>query len=89
MHFCQIYNHPALILNGTEIPINQEYKFQGITLDPKLSFIPQYQMSEDKMQPNHPSPESHGPHKLRRWQKDPNQILQIPNMIKFWLWLIN
>ena len=33
-------NQPTLILNGTEIPIIHLYKFLGITLDPKLSFIP-------------------------------------------------
>ena len=43
MHFCQIhkmYNQPTLTFNGSEIPIIQQYKFLGITLDPKLSFIP-------------------------------------------------
>ena len=43
MHFCQIHkmhNQPILRLNGSEIPINQQYKFLDITLDPKLSFIP-------------------------------------------------
>ena len=42
MHFCQIckmQNQPTLTLNGSEIP-TQKYKFLGITLDPKLSFIP-------------------------------------------------
>ena len=42
MHFCQIrkmHNQPILTLNGSEIPITQQYKFLGITLDPKLSFI--------------------------------------------------
>ena len=42
MHFCQIYkmhNHPALILNGTEIPITHQHKFLGLALDSKLSFI--------------------------------------------------
>ena len=43
MHFCQIHKmhyQPALTLNGPEIPITQQHKFLGITLDPKLSFIP-------------------------------------------------
>ena len=43
MHFCQIpkmHNQPTLTLNGSEIPITLKYKFLGITLDPKLSFIP-------------------------------------------------
>ena len=43
MHFRQIHkmhNQPTLTLNGSEIPITQQYKFLGITLDPKLSFIP-------------------------------------------------
>ena len=43
MDFCQIHkmhNQPTLTLNGSEITISQQYKFLGITLDPKLSFIP-------------------------------------------------
>ena len=43
IHFCQIHKmhyQPSLTLNGSEIPINHQYKFLGITLDPKLSFIP-------------------------------------------------
>ena len=42
MHFCQIHkmnNQSTLTLNGSEIPITQQYKFLGTTLDPKLSFI--------------------------------------------------
>ena len=64
MHFYQInkiHNQPTLILNGTEIPITLQYKFLGITLDPKLSFIPPYQTTEDQMQPNYPN-ENHSPH---------------------------
>ena len=34
-----MHNHPALIVNSIEIPITHEYKFLGITLDSKLSFI--------------------------------------------------
>ena len=40
MHFCQIHKmhtQPTLTLNGSEIHITQQYKFLGITLDPKLS----------------------------------------------------
>ena len=33
------HNQPTLTLSGSEIPIIQQYKFLGITLDPKLSFI--------------------------------------------------
>ena len=43
MYFCQIrkmHNQPTLTLNGSEIPITQQYEFLDITLDPKLSFIP-------------------------------------------------
>ena len=43
MHFCQIHkmhNQLTLTLNDSEIPITQQYKFLGITLGPKLSFIP-------------------------------------------------
>ena len=43
IHFFQIHkmhNHPALILNGTEIFITHQHKFFSITLDLKLSFIP-------------------------------------------------
>ena len=42
MHFCQIHkmhNQFTLTLNVSEMPITQQYKFLGITLDPKLSFI--------------------------------------------------
>ena len=35
-----MHNQPTLTINGSEIPITQQYKFLGITLDPKLSFIP-------------------------------------------------
>ena len=41
MHFCQIHkmhNQPTQTLNGSEIPITQQYKFLGIALDSKLSF---------------------------------------------------
>ena len=36
-----------------------------------------------------PTPESHHPHRLGYWQKDLNKTLQIPNMIKSWLWLFH
>ena len=42
MHFCQIHkmhNQPTLTLNGSEIPIIQQYRFLGITPNRKLSFI--------------------------------------------------
>ena len=42
IHFRQIHkmqNRRNLILNGNEIPISLQWKFLGITLDPKLSFI--------------------------------------------------
>ena len=64
MHFYQIHkmhNQPILTLNGSEISITQQCKLLGITLDPKLSFIPPppYQT-----QPNYPTPENHSPHRL-------------------------
>ena len=31
MHFCKMHNQPTLTLNGSEIPITQQYKFLGIT----------------------------------------------------------
>ena len=34
-----MHNQPNQTLNGSEIPITQQYRFLGITLDPKLSFI--------------------------------------------------
>ena len=43
MHFCQIHKmhkQSTLTLNGSKISITQQYKFLGITLDLKLSFIP-------------------------------------------------
>ena len=35
-----MHNHPALIVNSTEIPITHQDKIFGIALDSKLSFIP-------------------------------------------------
>ena len=43
IHFYQIHkmhNQPTLTLNDSEILITQQYEFLGITLDPKLTFIP-------------------------------------------------
>jgi len=43
MHFCRLrklHQEPALILNGSQIPVVSEYKFLGAIFDNKLSFIP-------------------------------------------------
>ena len=41
MHFCTLrkeHADPTLILNGTEIPLVEEFKFLGVIFDKKLSF---------------------------------------------------
>ena len=46
VHFCQlrkIHNNPNLKLDGSEIPVVNQYKFLGIIFDKKLSFIPHIQ----------------------------------------------
>ena len=54
MHFCQIHkmhNQPTLTLSASEIPLTQQYKFLGITLDPKLFFIPHIKQLRIKCNP--------------------------------------
>ena len=43
MHFCQqrkMHNDPQLFLDGTPLPVVQEFKYLGVIFDNKLSFIP-------------------------------------------------
>ena len=43
MHFCRLRNvhhDPVLTIEGTPIPITDQYKFLGIVFDKKLTFIP-------------------------------------------------
>merc|ERR1711893_368091 len=35
-----MYDDPSLLLNGSEIPLVEEFKFLGVIFDKKLSFIP-------------------------------------------------
>ena len=51
MHFCQlrkIHNNPTLNLDGSEIPVVDQYKLLGIIFDKKLTFIPYIQYSKEK-----------------------------------------
>ena len=51
VHFCQLrkmYNNPTLKLDGSEIPVVDQYKFLGVIFDKKLSFIPHIQYLKDK-----------------------------------------
>ena len=51
VHFCQLrkmHNNPTLKLDGSEIPVVEQYKFLGIIFDKKLSFIPHLEYLRDK-----------------------------------------
>ena len=51
MHFCQLrrmHDDPVLKLDGTEIPVVDQYKFLGIIFDKKLSFIPHIKYLKSK-----------------------------------------
>ena len=51
VHFCQLrkmHNSPTLKLDGSEIPVVNQYRFLGIIFDKKLSFIPHIQYLKDK-----------------------------------------
>ena len=93
MYFCQIHkmhNQPTLTLNGSEIPITHQYKFLGITLDPKLSFI--LHIKQLRIKCNQTI-------QLQRtiaytdWgadkKKNLNQTIQMSNTIKTWLRLLH
>ena len=78
-----MHNQPTLTLNGSKIPITQQYKFLSIPLDPKLSFIPNIKQLRIKCTQTI---------QLQRtiahtdWgadkKKKTNQIIQMSNMIK-------
>ena len=51
VRFCQlrkIHNNPTLKLDGSEIPVVDQYKFLSFIFDKKLSFIPHIQYLKDK-----------------------------------------
>ena len=51
MHFCQLrklHNDPVLKLDGSVIPVVDQYKFLGIIFDKKLSFIPHIKYLKSK-----------------------------------------
>ena len=51
MHFCQlrkVHNNPTLNLDGSEIPVVDQYKFLGVIVDKKLSYIPHIQYLKEK-----------------------------------------
>ena len=94
MHFYQIHkmhNEPTLILNGSDIPITQQYKFLGITLGPKLFFIPHIKQLKIKCNQTiqlliNIAYTDWGADKKK---KKPNQTMQMSNVIKIWLWLLH
>ena len=92
MDFCQIHkihNQPALILNGNEIPITYQYKFLGITLDPKLSFISHIKWLRIKCDQTVQFLRTIAHTDCGVLTKTPNQTIQMFNMIKTWLWLFH
>ena len=51
VHFCflrKMHNNLTLKLDGSEIPVINQYKFLGVIFDKKLSFIPHIQYLKDK-----------------------------------------
>ena len=50
VHFCQLrkMHNPTLKLDGSEIPVVNQYKFLGVIFDKKLSFILHIQYLKDK-----------------------------------------
>ena len=51
MHFCHLrkmHNNPTLNLDGSEIPVIDQYKFLSVIFDKKLSFIPYIQYLKEK-----------------------------------------
>ena len=95
MHFCQIHkmhNQPTLTLNGSEIPITQQYKFLGITLDPKLSFIPHIKQLRIKCNQTIQLLRTIAHTDWGADKKNPkktNQTIQMSNRIKTWLLLLH
>ena len=91
MHFFQInkmLNQPALIPNSTKISITPLYKFLSITLDPKLSFIALIEPWRIKCNQTNQLLRTIA-HTDWGTDKKPNQIIQISNLIKAWLWLLH
>ena len=53
MHFCQkrgLHLDPDLQMDGTRIPVVEEFKFLGLVFDRKLSFIPHIKQLKAKCQ---------------------------------------
>ena len=51
VHFCQLrkmHNNPTLNLDGSKIPVVDQYKFLGVISYKKLSFIPHIQYLKEK-----------------------------------------
>ena len=82
-----MHNQPTLTLNGSEIPITQQYKFLGITLDPKLSFIPLFKQLRIKCNQTIQllrtiARTDWGADLKKKFKKNPNQTIQMSNTIK-------
>ena len=92
MHFCQIHkvhNQPTLTLNDSKIPITQQYKFLGITLDPKLSFTLHIKQLRIKCNQTIQLLRTLAHTDWGADKKNLNQTIQMSNMIKTWLWLLH
>ena len=92
MHFCQIckmHNQPTLTLNDSEIPVTQQYKFLGITLDPELSFIPHIKQLRIKCNITIQLLRTIAHTDLGADKKKLNQIIQMSDTIKTWLRLLH
>ena len=78
----KMHNQPTLTLNGSEIPITQQYKFLGITLDPKLSFIPHIKQLKIKCNQIIQLLRTIGHTGWGADKKIPHQTIQMSDMIK-------
>ena len=92
MHFCQIHkmhSQPTLTLNGSVIPITQQYKFLGITLDAKVSFIPHIKQLRIKCNQTIQVLRTIAHTDWGADKNNLNQTIQMSNMIKTWLRLLH
>ena len=92
MHFYQIHkmhNQPTLTSNHSKIPITQQYKFLGITLDPKLSFTPHIKQLRIKCNQTIELLKTIAHTDWGADKKKLNQTMQMSNMIKTWLRLLH
>ena len=88
MHSCRIHkmhNHPALMVNGTEISITHQHKFPGIILDSEISFISHPHVKQLRIKWNQTLVLLRAIAHTDRVSDKKNWI-KLSNMIKNWLW---